>query len=199
MAMAPPALQILDLGGDILLFQALIPPEHCRQIITAAEAAGFADAQILMGTVDQAVRGGSLVRFDPNHPDQAASRQLLFQHTQTIQIVLYQHYGIRFANVENFSVLRYHEGEGYRRHVDNLLLASRQMEMQQGIPTRDISLVGYLNDDFEGGETYFDRQGVKVTPRTGDVVVFPAYYTHPHAALPVSRGTKYAFATWLFY
>ncbi|WP_448533706.1 prolyl hydroxylase family protein [Parathermosynechococcus lividus] len=199
MAAATSPLQILDLGSDILLFQALIPPSHCQQIIATAEAAGFAAAQILMGTVDQEVRGGSLVRFDPSQPQQAASRQLLLQHTQTIQIVLYQHYGIRFPNVENFGILRYHEGEGYRRHVDNLLLASRQMEMQQGIPTRDVSLVGYLNDGFEGGETYFDRQGVKVSPRTGDVVVFPAYYTHPHAALPVVRGTKYAFATWLFY
>jgi len=199
MAAAASPLQILDLGGEILLFQALIPPDHCQQIIQTAEAAGFDDAQILMGTVDQAVRGGSLVRFDPHHAQQAVSRQLLLQHTQTIQIVLYQHYGIRFPNVENFSILRYHEGEGYRRHVDNLLLASRQMELQQGIPTRDVSLVGYLNDGFEGGETYFDRQGVKVSPRAGDVVVFPAYYTHPHAALPVLRGTKYAFATWLFY
>lgn len=199
MATPTSPLQILDLGNDILLFQALIPPAHCQQIIATAEAAGFADAQILMGTVDQEVRGGSLVRFDPHDPEQAASRQLLLEHTQTIQIVLYQHYGIRFPNVENFSILRYQAGQGYRRHVDNLLLASRQMEMQQGIPTRDISLVGYLNDGFVGGETYFDRQGVKVTPRTGDVVVFPAYYTHPHAALPVVQGTKYAFATWLFY
>ncbi|BAC08306.1 prolyl hydroxylase family protein [Thermosynechococcus vestitus] len=197
MSTAP--LQILDLGGDILLFQRLIPVHHCQQVIATAEKVGFEDAQILMGTVDRSVRGGSLLRFDPQDPQQAMVRQMLLQATQTIQIVLYQHYGIRFPEIENFSVLRYRVGEGYRRHVDNLLLGSRQMELAQGIPTRDVSLVGYLNEDFQGGETYFDRQGVKITPRTGDIVVFPAYYTHPHAALPVVQGTKYAFATWLFY
>ncbi|MFN3678174.1 prolyl hydroxylase family protein [Thermosynechococcus sp.] len=197
MSAAP--LQILDLGGEILLFQRLIPAQQCQQVIATAEKVGFEDAQILMGTVDRSVRGGGLLRFDPQDPQQDMMRQILLQATQTIQIVLYQHYGIRFPEIENFSILRYRVGEGYRRHVDNLLLASRQMELAQGIPTRDVSLVGYLNEDFQGGETYFDRQGVKITPRTGDVVVFPAYYTHPHAALPVVQGTKYAFATWLFY
>ncbi|MFN4066333.1 MAG: prolyl hydroxylase family protein [Thermosynechococcus sp.] len=197
MSAAP--LQILDLGGEILLFQRLIPAQQCQQVIATAEKVGFEDAQILMGTVDRSVRGGGLLRFDPQDPHQDMMRQILLQATQIIQIVLYQHYGIRFPEIENFSILRYRVGEGYRRHVDNLLLASRQMELAQGIPTRDVSLVGYLNEDFQGGETYFDRQGVKITPRTGDVVVFPAYYTHPHAALPVVQGTKYAFATWLFY
>ncbi|MGA0200034.1 MAG: 2OG-Fe(II) oxygenase, partial [Prochlorotrichaceae cyanobacterium] len=87
----------------------------------------------------------------------------------------------------------------YKRHVDNLLFSSRLEEAARQVPIRDVSVVGYLNEAFEGGETYFDRQQVKITPRTGSVLVFPAYWTHPHASLPVRRGTKYAFTTWLFH
>ncbi len=116
-----------------------------------------------------------------------------------IQAGLYEYYGIAFPHAEACSLLRYREGQFYRRHVDNLLLGSRLEEAKQGLPTRDISVVGYLNDDFEGGTTWFDRQNLEVKPRTGCVIVFPAYYTHPHQSLLVTRGQKYAFTTWLFH
>ncbi|WP_200892559.1 2OG-Fe(II) oxygenase family protein [Aliterella atlantica] len=48
-------------------------------------------------------------------------------------------------------MLLYLPGEFYKPHVDNLFLASRREEASQGVPTRDISIVGYFNDDFTGG------------------------------------------------
>ncbi|MDG2990706.1 2OG-Fe(II) oxygenase [Candidatus Synechococcus calcipolaris G9] len=188
-----------DVGADILLFRQLLSPEVCQQIIQVAEWITFDPSSILMGTVDPEVRSGGILPLDAQHPVQRSTQQLLYEKIQLIQRALYQHYGIKFPQVEGFSILRYRPGESYRRHVDNLLLASRMMELAQGIPTRDISIVGYLNDEFEGGETYFDRQDIKIKPATGDVIAFPSYYTHPHAALPVTQGTKYAFTTWLFY
>lgn len=95
--------------------------------------------------------------------------------------------------------MRYRVGQSYKRHVDNLLLASRLDEAAQGVPTRDISIIGYLNQDCEGGETFFDRQNLKIKLQTGSVLVFPSYYTHPHQSLPVLKGQKYSFTTWLFH
>jgi prolyl 4-hydroxylase len=106
---------------------------------------------------------------------------------------------VTFTDLKICSILRYQPGQAYKRHVDNLLLSSRLEEVAQGVPTRDISIVGYLNQGFEGGETYFDRQNLKVKPQTGHVIVFPSYYTHPHQSLPVTRGCKYAFTSWLFH
>ncbi|MBD2022365.1 2OG-Fe(II) oxygenase, partial [Leptolyngbya sp. FACHB-36] len=81
----------------------------------------------------------------------------------------------------------------------NLLLESRFVEVANGIPTRDVSIVGYLNDTFEGGEILFDRQNLKVKPPAGGVLVFPSYYTHPYQTQPVARGRLYAFTSWLFH
>jgi prolyl 4-hydroxylase len=78
-------------------------------------------------------------------------------------------------------------------------LSSRFEEIAQGVPTRDVSIVGYLNEDFTGGETFFDRQNIKIKPQKGSAIVFPSYYTHPHQSLPVDTGQKYAFTTWLFH
>lgn len=191
--------QCKDLGQDILLVEHLLDPTLCQHIIQVAECIQFDPAKILMGAVDTEVRSGGLLPLNGDDPLQKSTQDLLYEKIKIIQNLLYSRYGIDFPNVEMFSILRYQAGEGYRRHVDNLLLASRMMEVAQGIPTRDISIVGYLNQDFSGGETFFDRQDIKVTPQTGSVLVFPSYFTHPHQALPVQSGVKYAFTTWLYY
>lgn len=191
--------RLLDLGQDILLVEKLLDATLCQHIIQVAECIQFDPSKILMGVVDREVRSGGLLPLDGDDPLQKSTQDLLYEKIKIIQGLIYGHYGIDFPNVERFSILRYRVGEGYRRHVDNLLLASRMMEVAEGIPTRDISIVGYLNQDFSGGETFFDRQDVKVIPQTGSVLVFPSSFTHPHQALPVQWGVKYAFTTWLYY
>jgi len=57
-------------------------------------------------------------------------------------------------------------------------------------------IITYLNDDFEGGETEFLYQGVRVKPEKGKTVIFPASYTHVHRGNPPIGGTKYIATTW---
>jgi hypothetical protein len=54
----------------------------------------------------------------------------------------------------------------------------------------------YLNDDFEGGETYFPRQDIELKPKTGSLVIWPAAYTHPHHAVNNLKGTKWIATGW---
>ena len=50
----------------------------------------------------------------------------------------------------------------------------------------------YLNDDYEGGEIQFPRlDGYTLTPKVGDIAVFPSNYIYEHASLPMKSGTKY--------
>tara|TARA_Y100001938_G_scaffold55874_1_gene77963 strand:+ start:281 stop:931 length:651 start_codon:yes stop_codon:yes gene_type:complete len=59
-------------------------------------------------------------------------------------------------------------------------------------------LVGmvYLNDVGLGGETEFYNQKVKIKPKQGTLVVWPAYFTHLHRGLPPISNTKYIINTW---
>lgn len=91
---------------------------------------------------------------------------------------------------EGWEVMRYQESERFDLHVDHV---ANKSESQ-----RQLSVLIYLNDSFQGGETEFPRQGLLVKPGAGDVVVFPPWPTHPHAARPVTQGTKYAVVGWLF-
>ncbi len=189
-----------DLGSDILLVEGLLEPSLCDHVIQIAECCQFKPSSILINVVDTDVRSGGILALGNNEGAlQESTNQLLLRKVKVIQDMLFRHYGVKFPHAEMCSILRYLPGQSYKRHVDNLLLESRFVEVANGIPTRDISIVGYLNDDFEGGETLFDRQNLKVKPKQGSVVVFPAYYTHPHQSLPVLKGKKYAFTSWLFH
>ena len=90
-----------------------------------------------------------------------------------------------------FELLRYGPGQRYTEHTDSM----------PGSPTvygqRLLSAILYLNDDYEGGELHFPRQGLTYNPKAGSLVLFPSNFCYPHASRPVRRGTKYAVVTWL--
>ncbi|MEY2976282.1 MAG: prolyl hydroxylase family protein [Prochlorotrichaceae cyanobacterium] len=188
-----------EIAPEILIIQALFSPEFCREIIDWVNHLSLNPAGIQVRQIDSTVRSNDLLYLGEEESELQALNELIMEKIKLVQAFLHQHYGIYFAHAEPCSILRYQEGQFYKRHVDNLLFSSRLEEAARQVPIRDVSVVGYLNEAFEGGETYFDRQQVKITPRTGSVLVFPAYWTHPHASLPVRRGTKYAFTTWLFH
>jgi len=60
---------------------------------------------------------------------------------------------------------------------------------------RYFSVVCYLNDDFEGGETRFPSLNYSATPECGKAILFPAKYFH--CAQPVITGEKYVLVTWV--
>lgn len=191
--------QLTRLGDEIFLVEGLLDPSLCQHLIQIAETCEFQSAGILIESVDNEVRSNDMLKLGQSNPLGDSTNQLIMMRLAIAQGLLFESYGVRFPYAEPCTILRYREGQFYKRHVDNLLLSSRFQEVEQGIPTRDISVVGYLNDGFEGGETYFDRQGVTVQPQAGAVLLFPAYFTHPHASLPVRKGQKYAFTSWLFH
>jgi len=47
----------------------------------------------------------------------------------------------------------------------------------------------YLNDSYAGGELGFTNTSLKIKPRAGDIIVFPAFYSH--YADEVLSGEKY--------
>jgi predicted 2-oxoglutarate/Fe(II)-dependent dioxygenase YbiX len=188
-----------SLGSEIFLVRGLLEPALCQELIQLTQSIPLQAADILLETVDNQIRSNDLLRLGDATPMLAVANQQILNRLSVVKQMLVQVYGVKFPYVEPCTILRYRAGQFYKRHVDNLLLSSRFEELEQRLPTRDISVVGYLNQEFQGGETYFDRQEVTVTPEAGAVLVFPAYFTHPHASLPIVEGEKYVFTSWLFH
>jgi GR25 family glycosyltransferase involved in LPS biosynthesis len=54
-----------------------------------------------------------------------------------------------------------------------------------------------LNDDYEGGELVFPRQGVSNNRvPVGNCILFPGMVTHGHECKEITKGTKYSLTIW---
>jgi len=62
----------------------------------------------------------------------------------------------------------------------------------------DVSLSVQLNDDFDDGGVYFEKQKFAAGPLPiGHAILFPSSVTHRHTALNITRGTRYSLTYWM--
>ena len=90
-------------------------------------------------------------------------------------------HGIDIGSLMPISISKYSTGKSMGPHVD---------DYGDG-QDPNISVVLYLNDDYEGGEIYFKEQGIKIKPKAGSIVIFPSVAPYYHESLPVTSGIKY--------
>lgn len=89
---------------------------------------------------------------------------------------------------EAFNFIKYGQGQHFMEHHDHGFSYNCT-----------VSLVSYVNDDYEGGELFFRLQNLKVKAEAGDLFIFPSNFMYPHQAMPVTSGTKYSIVTMLDY
>ena len=63
----------------------------------------------------------------------------------------------------------------------------------KGIPT--LTVLGGLNDDYEGGELLMFGES-RIHLPAGAVVVFPSNFMFPHEVKPVKSGIRYSYVSW---
>ena len=78
-------------------------------------------------------------------------------------------------------------GEGY--HIWHA-------EWSRDVSKRQLAWTLFLNDVDEGGELEFLHQGIRLKPRKGDFVIWPAYFTHLHRGNPPISGEKWIATGW---
>ena len=90
-----------------------------------------------------------------------------------------------------FKLQRYKPGEGYfNEHCENSGV---------GNMGRVLAWMIYLNDVTDGGYTKFPNQNRKFQPRRGDILMWPAYFTHTHYGIVSKTQTKYIVTGWCTY
>jgi predicted 2-oxoglutarate/Fe(II)-dependent dioxygenase YbiX len=107
------------------------------------------------------------------------------------------------AAMEPPQIFHYAVGQELKAHVDYLQRGDRaEPGAYQG--DRIATVLVYLNDDFEGGETWFPRADLKVKTAKGDALFFANVdgggAPDPeslHAGLPPLRGEKWLLSQWI--
>ena len=91
-----------------------------------------------------------------------------------------------------YKLQRYYPGEGYFiLHCEN-----GGPHPDKEMTKRMLAWMIYLNDVKDGGYTEFPTQNKKFQPRRGDMLIWPAYFTHPHRGITSKSQTKYIATGW---
>jgi hypothetical protein len=91
--------------------------------------------------------------------------------------------GVRFNKYDPQTRMKIHCD-----HIHTLFDGERK-----GIPI--LTVLGGLNDDYEGGELFMFKDHHIHLP-AGAVVVFPSNFMFPHEVKPVKSGIRYSYVSW---
>ena len=64
---------------------------------------------------------------------------------------------------------------------------------------RTVSVISYLNDNFEGGEIEFPYFNVIFKPKAGDILVFSSAFPYVHNIKKIESGERYIAVKWYGY
>jgi len=197
--LAPPPFERLSASPHIAVSRGFLSPGVCAWLIGRARGrAGPAkvfDPETGGGRVDF-VRSNSAFQFNAIEAD-----VLIALVRARIAAAL----GADTARLEPSQVLHYRVGQTFAPHVD--FLDEAQPGLAKDVAARgqrsDTVLI-YLNDDYEGGETHFLDLDLRFKGRPGDVLWFrnlgaagrPDRRT-THAGLPPTAGEKWLFSQWV--
>ena len=159
---------------------------ECKELIELGEKRGFEESLIRTkqgDVMDKSMRDNDRVVFD----DPELAEKLwdkIKDHAPNIDD--WKPYGLN----ERLRYYRYKDGQQFKAHLDG------SFKRGEG----DLSLVTmliYLNEEFEGGETTFVLDFTQVKPKTGMVLLFD--HKILHSGMPVINGVKYVLRTDIMY
>lgn len=170
----------------------LLTKDECKQIIDYAQNK-LTDSEVISGK-NLDVRNSKQCWIKKNSP---LVNQLFNKVSKMFNIPV--------ENAEDLQVVRYLPGEYFKEHHDGC--CDNNVKCQEFINKsgqRILTVLIYLNNEFEEGYTYFPKLNLKLKTEPGNAIVFfptasNSTKCHPlalHAGMPVKSGIKWICNLW---
>lgn len=162
--------------------------EEAQGFINLAESIGFEEAKIKVRgegeVMDKNFRDNDRVVYE----NQQLAQQLwpLISPFIPSEVDEYKAIGLN----EKFRFYRYKDGQQFKVHPDG---AFKRNEFEHS----KITLIIYLNEEFEGGKTIFVNPFQEIEPKTGKLLLFSHAQLHKGEEVP--EGTKYVLRSDIMY
>jgi predicted 2-oxoglutarate/Fe(II)-dependent dioxygenase YbiX len=178
-----------------------LPKPACAWLIKQAKK------NLVRAPVQTAAQGGAFSVDNARTNSAAGSSHL--QPDLVVQLAnmrIAQAIGVPLVNQEPTNFLHYARGQQYGRHFDFIT-----QEEEQGF-ARELATIGqriatvlvYLNEEYEGGETEFPLLDWRFKGKTGDALIFwnlsaqgEREMNSLHAGTPVTKGEKWLLSKWV--
>lgn len=101
-----------------------------------------------------------------------------------------------FAGWNGYTEIRFNKyeiGTKMKQHCDHI--HTMFDGQRKGIPI--LSIVGCLNNDYEGGD-FIMWEDKKIEIPEGAVLIFPSNFMYPHKVSPVTKGIRYSYVSWVY-
>jgi len=171
----------------VMKFEQLLTDDECRQLIETA-APRLRESKLVNKVVS----------------DIRTSRGMFFKEEENpfihrIEKRISELMNVPIEHAEGLQVLNYGPGQEYKAHYDFF----GQNSPSAG-NNRISTLIIYLNDVEEGGETVFPLLQLAVKPKRGSALYFEYFYRQQalndltlHSSVPVVRGEKWVATQWM--
>lgn len=194
-----PVLEVRSWEPRVVLNRHLLSTFECAEIAAAAEAhlqpSFIVDADGRQGR--HQVRTSHEVRLRPG------IRNTVVNIVER-RLAEWSHFPVSHGELP--LVLHYQDSQSFEQHYDYFIpekFAMGEGPLEFGGQRVATQLV-YLNQDFEGGETRFERTGLVVRPERGMCMLFhnltPAHNVDPltrHTGVAVTGGVKWLLSRWI--
>jgi predicted 2-oxoglutarate/Fe(II)-dependent dioxygenase YbiX len=163
----------------------------------------------------QAQAGNSLGVQDIHHHKETGEKRTVFNAarlTETVDLgplknevlreiirayrdVIVPHFQLPLDTIEPPMALCYGPGGRYDCHADSEYWDRKNFVWTRSM-NRDLSVLLYLSEDFEGGALFFPNFNLRIYPTAGMMVAFPSDHRYIHAAEPLISGSRTAIVSW---
>ena len=104
--------------------------------------------------------------------------------------VIKNNYAIPEVYSDTLQIIRWFPGMEQPPHADDMTNTDIL-----GFEHRVFGSIIYLNDDYEGGQTYYPNYKISITPQAGKLAVHPGDPDHLHGVTKIEGGMRYTIAS----
>jgi hypothetical protein len=104
--------------------------------------------------------------------------------------IIKNNYAIPEVYSDTLQIVRWFPGMEQPPHADDMTNTDIH-----GFEHRVFGSIIYLNDDYEGGQTYYPNYKISITPQAGKLAVHPGDPEHLHGVTKIEGGMRYTIAS----
>ena len=188
----PNALKIPAVGLDLFVVRDFLTKEECDEVIARIDEDRIPSG-LLAPSADPEFRTSESCNLRISDPVNQRVQQKIDSLT-----------GIEPSHGETIQGQRYAVGQQFKEHHDFFYTSESYWPEQEKIGgQRTWTAMVFLNEPEAGGQTWFTKANVRVTPRTGNLLAWNNLdqYGQPnpyslHTGMPVGAGVKYVITKW---
>jgi hypothetical protein len=191
--------------NDLIQMIKILDDEELKIINSYIDQLDFQQNRVLgikgLNSIDSSIRSSFGSSMNEDHD---ATKLLHIRINESLLVykeivsninIMFQYYPIpggydTTSHRETIQTLEYHPNQEYKFHHD----VSNNPNSKEYY--RQISVIVYLNSEFEGGGTEFPHQIFK--PPAGHGLIFPSNWCYPHSGQKVLSGKKRVAVTWYY-